>query len=134
MDLAEYLVSKDVQLKQGNDQNYYTTCFFCNEDPGKRGRLYFNLNPESSAYGLYFCFLCQARGGINSIRKHFGDPPIKEDEFAEQFSYVFETATQYYMERLYEHPEAYEYLRKERGLEEATIEKLRLGWADGGPC
>ena len=129
MELVSYLESKDVQLKQGGNDNVYTHCWNCNEDESKRGRLYINVNPESDGYGAYYCFLCNATGGLNAIRKHFGDSPL---EVAITNTALFNEATQYYVDRLYENPVAYKYLSEDRGLSRETIKRLRLGWADGG--
>lgn len=129
MDVIAYLESKDVQLKQGGNGNVHTTCFFCDEDETKPGRLYINVDPESEKYGLFYCFLCNSSGGINRLRSHFGDSPLEYDSSKTK---IFEVASKYYEERLFENPEAYKYLVEERGFNDETIRKARLGWADGG--
>lgn len=131
MDIAEYLYSKDIQVKQGGNGNIYTHCWHCNEDESKRGRLYINVDPESDSYGAMFCHRCHATGGINAIRKHFGDAPLSSD-LTPVHTQIFNEATRYYTQRLYENPSAYKYLQEKRGLTDETIRDLQFGWADGG--
>lgn len=129
-DLVNYLQSKDLHLKFASNQ-CYTHCFFCDEPSDRPGRLYFNIDPESDKYGLWKCFLCDNRGGLNSLRKHFGDPPVDDKPSYRQL-HILNAATQFYQQCLTENPEAYQYLRVNRGLTDETINKLALGWANGG--
>lgn len=129
MDLVAYLQSKGLELKNAPNGNIYTHCWYCNEDESKRGRLYIQADPDSEMYGAHFCHLCQQKGGINTIRKHFGDELIAQS--APNHS-IFEKATEYYHQKLMENVEAYEYLTQERGLSHETVLRLRYGWADGG--
>ena len=129
MDLIAYLESKGLQVKQGGGGNIYTHCWLCEEDETKRGRLYIQADPENEFYGAYFCHLCHAKGGLNSIRRHFGDEPIGE---AKSGNPIIRAATDYYSERLFENIDAYKYLTENRGLTHETIKEMRLGWADGG--
>lgn len=133
-DIREYLESKDLQVKERGTENVSTHCMFCDEDPSKAGRLYINVDEAGEKYGVFFCFLCQAKGNINTIREHYGDPVIKLDPIKLDANPIFEVATKYYQERLMEEPAAYKYLTDERGLYDETIRKARLGWADGGLC
>lgn len=128
--LVEYLESKGMALKFSGTQ-VYTHCVFCGEETSKRGRLYVNIDPESDKFGLWWCHLCHAKGGINSIRSHFGDPPL-DSKPSYKMSHLFNQAAQYYSTRLLENPEAYTYLSVDRGLDDKTIEQLQFGWADGG--
>lgn len=107
---------------------------FCDEDPSKAGRLYINVDEAGDKYGVWFCFLCNAKGNINTIREHYGDPKIQLDPITLESNPIFEIAARYYEERLLENPKAYKYLNEERGLHDDTIRKARLGWADGGLC
>ena len=133
-DIREYLESKGLQIKERGDSNVSTHCMFCDEDPSKAGRLYINVDEAGDKYGVFFCFLCNAKGNINTIREHYGDPKIKLDPISLESNPIFEVATRYYEERLLENPIAYKYLNEERGLHDDTIRKARLGWADGGLC
>ena len=129
-DLQGYLESKGCVTKISGANQIYTHCFFCNEDSSKRGRLYINCDTESENYGAYYCFLCNTAGGLNALRRHFGDESL--DGVPETNTRMFSVATEYYVERLYENVDAYNYLVQDRGLTSETVSKLRLGWADGG--
>ena len=131
MDLIEYLQSKGIEVRSGGTSQIHTTCFFCDEDPSRPGRLYFNNDPDSDKWGLFKCFLCDTKGSVNTLRKHFGDPPL-DDKPSYKVLHILNAATDYYVNQLLENPDAYTYLRIERGLSDQTIEKLRFGWADGG--
>ena len=129
MDLVSYLESKDLQVKPGGSGNVYTHCWNCNEDDSKRGRLYIQADPESELFGAYFCHICHAKGGLNAIRKHFGDELIKE---ASSGTPIIRAAVSYYADKLLENIDAYNYLVEKRGLSHETIKRLKFGWADGG--
>jgi len=132
MDILDYLESQDVELKVSGHEAH-THCFFCDEDTDKAGRLYFNIDSGSDKYGLYHCFLCDASGGPKSLLKHFGDDPSKIDAApTPQSRRIFSDATAYYHQTLLETPKVYDYLTYERGLSDETIDKLKLGYADGG--
>lgn len=142
MDVLDYLRSKGVPLKAAGVHNVHTHCWWCREDPSKRGRLYINIDPNMRPPGLFHCHLCGEQGAFNKIRKFFGDPPLDDDgnEFGKDGSSgqdssrriaVLNAAAQHYHENLTDHPEIYDWLRRERGLTLATIEKHRLGWAVG---
>ena len=130
MDIFSYLSSKNIQLKEVGNGQAYTHCFYCDENPSKRGRLYFNVEEGSERYGLHHCFLCGKRGSYNSLLQFFGDESTGSDR--SRRSYIFDAAARYYHERLFEHPEVYEYLTGKRGLSDETIERSQLGFADGG--
>jgi archaellum biogenesis ATPase FlaH len=130
MDLISYLEGKGVELTETGSGQAFTHCFFCDEDPSKHGRLYFNVDESSEKYGLFVCFLCNTSGGINSLLRHFGDDPINLQTDINLS--IFDAATKYYADRLMEHVQAYEYLLYKRGLTDETIRRASLGWADGG--
>lgn len=130
IDVVEYLKSKDIELKETGSGQGFTQCVFCNEDANKRGRLYFNIDESSEKYGLYHCFLCDTKGGLNSLMRHFGDEP--PEDVTEDIIDIMNDAANYYHERLFENVEAYDYLIYERGLTDETIRRARLGYADGG--
>lgn len=85
------------------------------------------------------CFVCGEKGGLNRLRKHFGDPPLgnanptsAHNELEDDTYFgILESATEYYHQCLSEQPDVYRYLREERGLTMQTIRNFRLGWADG---
>lgn len=133
LDVISYLDSKQITLKETGGGQGYTHCFFCNEDPNKRGRLYFNIDPGSDKYGLYNCFLCDEHGGVSSLLRHFGDSPegyiIPQGPIHRQ---IFDEATRFYQKSLLSNVDVYEYLIKERGLTDETISKCRLGYSEGG--
>lgn len=129
----EYLLSKGLNLKQGDDNNVHTSCWFCNEDEHKRGRLYINVDEDQEPLGLFMCHLCGETGAINKIRKHFGDPVLKDEE--ENYtpkSMLLDDAADFYFDCLADNEDAFGYLRHERGLEVETIQTFRLGYAGGG--
>lgn len=137
--VLQYLESKGLNLKRADDCNVHTSCFFCGEDESKRGRLYINIDDNADPLGLMFCHLCGVNGAINKIRKHFGDPIIRDDGQIDSpvrppapRSNLLDDAAEYYFTNLGENEEAYKYLRYERGLEIDTIEKFKLGYAGGG--
>lgn len=141
-DILSYLDSKGLIYKQANEANVNLPCFFHGEAEGDRGRLYINVDETAETYGLFNCFVCAESGGFNKIRKHFGDEPIrharpdaKDDDLPDDlFIDILNSAASFYQDRLAEAPEAYQYLRQERGLEPHTIDEFKLGWApqEGG--
>lgn len=143
LDLVSYLESKGVQVKSATDSNIHTSCWYCNEDEHKRGRLYISVDRNESPPGKFFCHLCGESGAINKIRKHFGDPSINDDgtpyspdheDVSESNSRILEVqrlAADFYYDQLGANEAAFQYLRHERGLLFETIESHRLGWANG---
>lgn len=136
--IEEYLTSKGCIIKPAGQNEIHTHCWYCDEDSTKRGRLYVNTDMDAEPLGLFSCFLCGESGAYNKIRKHFGDPVIKSNDYEEnspatskQHS-IFQAAAKYYFDKLAYNEEAFEYLRETRGLSLETIEKHQLGWADGG--
>jgi hypothetical protein len=133
--VLQYLESKGLNLKRADDKNVHCACFFCGEDDAKRGRLYINIDENENPKAQFFCHLCGESGAINKIRKHFGDPILKDDDAPVDYkpkSRLLDDACEYYFTCLGDNEEAYKYLRYERGLEIETIEKFRLGYAGGG--
>ncbi len=135
-DVEGYLQSKGVNLKRAGANQAHFACPFCGEDPGKRGRLYVNIDPDVEPPGLFTCFLCNTRGAINKLRKHYGDKPLDSDSapvetHSQVHQEIFQQAAIYYHELLGEHIDALRYLRDERGLSIETMQKHELGWADG---
>lgn len=134
VDVEGYLQSKGCELKRAGQYELNTLCFFCNEADGKRGRLYINTDPLQEVPGLFHCKLCDERGGYNKIRKHFGDPIIRDDNdetYNVSKSKILQLAAEYYYDKLADHEDAFRYLKNERGLTFDTIESHLLGYADG---
>lgn len=134
-DVEGYLNSKGVQLK-GNGLQRHFSCPFCKEAPEKRGRLYVNVDSTAEPPGLYTCFICGDKGGINRLRKHYGDPPLPRDSEPDQpdsfkTQEILQVAAIYYHELLGENMEPLQYLRDERGLTVETMQIHEMGWADG---
>lgn len=134
VDVLAYLNSKQLVLKRAPGDEYHTSCWLCNEPEGKRGRLYVNTNPDADIPGLYHCKVCDSRGSLVSIQKHFGDATEKQEK--EDTGYIrraiLATAARYYAEALDDNVVALRWLTGERGLSIETIESHQLGWADGG--
>ena len=139
VDVLSYVQSRFPTWKQATSREVNVPCPFCGEDPSKRGRLYINVDPNMDPPGLFHCKLCDERGAINKLRKHFGDPVIRDDDdnddgrtkFTPRLQQILQFAAQFYHEKLLENDDALDYLQDERGLTFGTIEKFKLGWADG---
>ncbi len=132
-DVMQYLQEKGLDLKRGDAENVHTACFFCNESEGKRGRLYINTDPDAEIPGLFKCFLCDHKGSLITLKKHFGDRIEKEEQFGEELYGIYKAAASYYHEQLGENEQAFEWLRgPKRNLELDTIVEAQLGYAVGG--
>lgn len=134
-DVRAYLESKNIPLKQGGSNNVHTTCFFCGEDPSKRGRLYINVDPTADPPGLFQCKLCDERGALNKLKKYFGDPITMDgaDSYNPQLSKIKNLAADYYNSLLLEDNdfnEPFVYLL-ERGISVESMERYKLGYANG---
>lgn len=135
IDVRSYLEAKNLRVKGATHGNVHLACPFCLEDESKRGRLYVQTEGESA--GLFTCFRCGEKGGINKLRAAFGDPPLEDDEAEDDWRAAKDRqkalafAADYYAERLSETPNVMEYLQRERGLTPETIRDSRLGFADG---
>ena len=144
LDVLAYVQSKfpTANLKR-TGQEVNVPCCFCGEDPGKRGRLYINVDPNMDPPGLFHCKLCDETGALNKLRKHFGDPVIRDDserggdrndsrtKFTPRLQQILQFAAKFYHDKLMGNDAALDYLQDERGLTLETIEKFKLGWADG---
>lgn len=140
LDITEYLSSKGLPIKPAGPNDIHTSCVFCGEEPEKRGRLYINVDPNKVPPGQFFCHRCGESGALNKIRKHFGDPIIKDDdptvvhdEVRQKTYEIFQLAGRYYADLLHkeEHADVVQWLHNERGLTDETIVKHQIGWADG---
>lgn len=129
-EIISYLESKDVDLAPAPDGNVRMLCFFHGEEGEARtGRLYIQADPDHKAHGQFLCFSCGEKGTINKIRHHFGDGPDHSLTPQVPKLKVLAAAAQYYHEQLDD--EAIEYLTVKRGLSRETIDRFKLGKADG---
>jgi archaellum biogenesis ATPase FlaH len=129
--LTEYLRSKGLTVKRAGPDDVHVACWYCKEDPGKRGRLYVNVSADENVAGLHFCHLCGTRGNLRTMRKHFGDPVDDDkDDTSHAVQGILQVACKYYEDALT--PDVLSWLKKERGLRLETIQQFRLGWAPGG--
>lgn len=135
-EIESYLASKNWNFKHATGSNVYGSCFFHNEESGKRGRLYINTDDHDDVPGKFICFVCGETGALNKIRKHFGDEPITSSKINinENTSAILQEAAKYYHEKLLMNDNALKYLLDDRGLVFETLEKHQLGWADGTLC
>lgn len=133
-EVLEYLASKGLSYKTAGGNNVHLPCFFCGEDPNKRGRLYVNVDPGMEIPGLFMCHLCGTKGALPTIQKHFGDYQVTdrgEDSLVRRE--ILAAAAKYYHDRLADFPDAYAWLRgPQRLLTLETIVDAQLGYADGG--
>lgn len=134
LDIKEYLEEKGCEVKDRGVDHISTHCMFCEEETSKAGRLYINVDEYSDKYGLYFCFLCNEKGGLNKLRQYYGDAPLELEQVNIASNPIFEVACKYYEDRLMENPKAYKFLMDDRGFSHDTIKEARFGWADGGLC
>lgn len=137
IDVLGYLNTKGT-VKRATGTNVHLSCFFCGEDPQKRGRLYVNVDPNAEIPGLFHCKKCDARGSFVSILKHFGDyqpetAPEREVD-GEVRRAVFADAARFYTDWLANNgQEALDYLLgDERGLTIETMVDAQLGYAPEG--
>jgi replicative DNA helicase len=130
VDVLGYLTSKDLHLKRADARNVHTACVFCNEDTSHRGRLYINIDPDAEPAGLYFCHLCQAKGSLASLKRHWGDQ-VNETELDHQvYAEILAFACDYYTRGLRQQPAVQAYLLgPRRGLAPETIASRQLGYA-----
>lgn len=132
-EIESYLISKGWTFKQATGGNIHGPCWFHGEDPSRPGRLYINADDSADVLGKFICFVCGETGALNKIRKHFGDEPLTTNKhvLSENRSAILEEAAEYYHQNLLTNDDALVYLIEERGLLFETIEKHKLGWADG---
>lgn len=126
-DVAAYLTSKGLRVKDAGPHNLNTSCVFCGEDPQKRGRLYVATGPTEDAVGLYDCKLCGARGNLRTLQRHFGDQIDLIDDSHHSQHQVLQDAAKFYADNL--HPDVLKWLKTERHLTAETILDHQFGWA-----
>lgn len=131
-DVAGYLNSKGLVLKRGTAGNVHTTCFFCEEAPDQRGRLYIKVADDgtNNPPGLYHCKRCQARGNLAALKRFFGDEPGQDELDAAVRAELFAAAAAYYHHEMRKYPEVLEYLQgPERGLTVEALVGHQIGYA-----
>lgn len=135
MDLVNYLESKGVHVKMSGPNEAHMACWWCGEDPNKRGRLYVNVDPHMEPKCLFECKLCGETGALNKIRKYWGDPIIKSGEegyYDPSFPLIIRESVNFYHDNLLHNaPDALKYLF-DRGITYETIKEFKLGYASGG--
>lgn len=129
-DVLGYLAEKGLYPKGQAYGESRFSCFFHEEEPGKRGRLYVNTDVSSEPGGLFHCKVCDARGNLITLKKHFGDPIGDSDNSSNRRYEVMQAANRYFEDCLDLQEEVQTYLAN-RGLTMATVAERRLGWADG---
>lgn len=127
IDLEAYLTEKGAQVKRSGSQ-IHTHCMFCHEDSSGRGRLYFDDSSDETR-GLYHCKLCDERGNIHTLRKHFGDPPLDDgrSQRVDVSRKILNAANQFYHQQLM--PEHRSWLKTNRGLTDEIIDRFKFGSA-----
>jgi len=130
-DVEAYLNEKFPRVKR-DGREAHVHCPFHGEDSSKRGRLYVNVDPSSDHYGLWDCKRCGETGNINQLRRYFGDPPLgnKDEEPTDAVAEILDIAADYYARKLGDNLDALSWL-KARGLSVETIQRFKIGWADG---
>lgn len=133
VDVLNYLHDKGVTTKPATRDEIHTTCWYCAEEPSKRGRLYINVSHDARAAGLHHCKKCDARGNLVTLMRHFGDElQVSDDEDWSKdvrVQQVLQVATEYYHNKLgLDH---LKYLKTDRGFSAKTISNYKIGYADG---
>ena len=131
-EVLDYLQSKGIDFRVAPNSNIRTACFFHGQErEAKDGTLYIKVDDEAEVPGLFFCHVCEERGSLNRLKRHFGDPVDGELAPMGRKILVFQAAAEYYNGLLPKDPDAAMYLMDERNLSPETISDLMLGAADG---
>lgn len=130
-DVLAYLHKKGLHTRVASRDEVHLPCFWHGEDPSDRGRLYVNVSGDPATNGLYFCQVCGQKGNLITLMRHFGDelPREQDDDRWYIRQEILNHAADHYHGNL--QPEHVKWLREERGLTSASIQKYRIGWADG---
>jgi KaiC/GvpD/RAD55 family RecA-like ATPase len=132
-DVLGYLQSKGLLIRRAGGHEVQVPCFYHGATEGDRGKLYINVDPNAEIPGLHFCHVCEKRGSLVSLQKHFGDyesGKVVDDSHVKHE--ILNFAAAYYHQRLGENEEAFMWLRgPDRGLASQTIMDAKLGYSDG---
>lgn len=76
---SEYVASRGLRVlaqrkEAGGPQIYLEECPFCH-DKGTKARPKFTLTDDEA--GMYFCFACEAKGNLWTLKRHFGDLELR---------------------------------------------------------
>jgi twinkle protein len=123
MNLRTYLENKGYEFKKDRT----TVCPFCEHE----GNSFVVIEPEKE---VYFCHICNAKGNIITLKKHFNDNSGDSDlksfrEIVGRKDYIKppKDKAEEYHKLLMENQEAFDYLLK-RGLKLETIKYFQLGY------
>lgn len=132
-EVLDYLASKNIDFRVAPNANIRTACFFHGEEgEAKDGRLYIKVDEDAEVPGLFFCHVCEEKGSLNRIKRHFGDAVDTDAVPAGRKTQILQAAAEYYASCLESNPKALSYLMDERNLSPETIKELTLGVSDGG--
>lgn len=130
MDVAEYLRNRGVSYKAAGARNVHTACWFCQEPPDARGRLYINIDTDADVQGLFYCHRCGAKGSLATLKKYFGDHVAEDDIGQHTRSEILNSAAQYYQSQLGQYADVLQYLKgPDRGLTVETLTAHQIGYA-----
>lgn len=132
VDTLGFLARQGKHPKRVGGENANFTCWFCNEDPSRPGRLYVNV-ADDDRNGLYWCHKCGESGNAVTMWRHFGEELTEAKDSNKPASMIplMQAACTFYEESLTD--EVVSYLTgPERSLNEESIKRFRLGWAPGG--
>lgn len=131
-EVLDYLASKDIDYRVAPNGNVRTTCFFHGEDgDAHTGRLYIQVDDEVEPRGLFWCHVCQEKGTLNKLKRHFGDEVDYSQLPNGRKVQIFQAAAEYYAANLPNDQKVIDYLLDERNLSPETINEMQLGAADG---
>ena len=104
-------------LKGGKEIGFPCICG-CDDDRRQGEEYHCNINTET---GVWHCFKCDHKGHLYTLKKHFGDLPIKISGRALSANKLAEKCYN-------DLPEKYRKYFKDRGISDKNIEKYKLGY------
>ena len=131
-DVKDYLERKGIGIKKISGDELIMDCFFCNP-PDTKGHLYVNMKTTQ-----FHCFKCNHDGNIFTLMKHFGDPvqgaqvnekQKQQIEQQQKIEKVLHETAEFYHQSMTDGIRQY---LLGRGLAAATMDKFKLGYANGG--
>lgn len=116
MSVSEYLTSKSLEgRKEGQETRF--NCMFCDDH-----KLHLYINDEK---GVFYCHKCGEAGNIWKLKRHFNDECVIEYR-SEKKAYK-KPAKDLIEKYSSDASSAKEYLKRVRGLTDASIAKFKLG-------